>query len=137
MKIRSAKVSDIKNLILFLKKNEMYNKHIDKESIIRKKILHDKESIIVASSEENIIACIFIVFDPWRSHLHHFVVDKKIRNRGVGTKLLKNAEDLIKKRKCELATLCVNKNEEQVIGFYRKRKWNFVPYESSNMEKVF
>ncbi|HLC77159.1 MAG TPA: GNAT family N-acetyltransferase [archaeon] len=135
MEIRNARTGDVDKLVSFLKQTKMYNKYIDKKSIITNKILYDRESIIIAKNEAKIIGTIFLIFDPWKSHIHHFIVSENYRNNGIGTKLLAKAEKVLKKRKCTLATLSIDKGNEVVIKFYRKRNWTHLTYKSTNLEK--
>ncbi|MBI2579337.1 MAG: GNAT family N-acetyltransferase [Candidatus Aenigmarchaeota archaeon] len=90
---------------------------------MRKKIKHDPESIIVAEEGGKIIGCVFIIYDPWSSFIYRLGVLPKYRRKGLGTKLMEEAERILKERGTNPITLFVREDNGEVIDFYKKRGW--------------
>jgi len=125
---------DFFGLEKLLKETSLYYEPIDKEDIFKAQIKHDPKSIIIAEEKGRIIGTIFILYNPWQSFIYHLGVHPEYRNCGIGDKLMDKAEKILKKRSIKQPTLFIEKDNEKIIEFYKKRDW-FVLYEVLCMEK--
>ena len=134
MEIRDYTDSDFPELERLLKETKIYYEPLDKRYIFKKKIEHDPESIIVAYESGKIVGTVFIIYDPWNSFVYHLAVDPEFSGKGLGNKLMDEAEKRLKTRGMDRPTLFVEEENGQVIEFYKKRGW-FVLYKVFCMEK--
>jgi len=134
MHIRNYNDADFPQLERLLKITKIYYAPLDKRYILKKKIEHDPESIIIAEDGENIIGTVFIIYDPWNSFVYHLAVHPDHRGRGLANKLMDEAEGRLKARGMNRPTLFVEE-ENPSVEFYKKRGW-FVLYKVFCMEKV-
>lgn len=134
MIIRFYKDADFLELEQVLKADGVYYLPLDKRDIFKKKIEHDPESILIAEEEGKIIGTVFIIYDPWNAFIYHLDVHPDYRKKGVGTKLMEKAEEILKKRGMARPTLFVEEDNAKVIDFYKKRGW-FVLYKVFCLEK--
>jgi len=74
----------------------------------------------VYESNHQIVGSIFGYDLGFRAYIGGLAVSEKMRNQGIGEKLLKNVEDVLKKRGCELIIADIWKSVEP---FYRKLGW--------------
>ncbi|MEK6878308.1 MAG: GNAT family N-acetyltransferase, partial [Nanoarchaeota archaeon] len=91
MKIRSIHEKEIKKLEALLKDCKLYHLPYDKGENIHKKIQHDTDSIIVAKDKDNLVGCVFVIYDPWASFIYHLAVHPNYRKQNLGTRLMKSA----------------------------------------------
>jgi len=117
-----------------LKDIGIYYEIIDKREILQKKIQYDPESILVAEDRGRLIGTVYILYDPWGSLIYHLGVHPDYRRKGLGNKLMDEAEGKLKARGINRAILFVEENNEQVVEFYQKRGW-FILEKAFYMEK--
>ena len=134
MQIRNYADADFPQLEQLLKDAGIYYGPLDKRDILRKKIEHDPESIIVAEDNGKIIGTVFIIYDPWNSFVYHLGVHPDYRGQGLGNKLMDSAEGIFKTRGMNRPTLFIEEENQKAVEFYKKRGW-FVLYKVFCMEK--
>lgn len=134
MEIRSYQESDYSKVKHLLKKSGFYSKQLDSKDILTSKIRDDSESIIVAVEEKRIIGIIYIIYDPWVSLVFHLGVLPEYMGKGVAHKLMDEAEKRLKARGILRPTLFVEKDNSEMIDFYKDRGWN-VLFNVTGMEK--
>ena len=77
------------------------------KSYYTKEKLKNKEpdgSIIIADVNGKIVGCIFFTWDGWDSSLYRLAVHPDYRKQGLGTKLLEEAENRLKKLGADVAS---------------------------------
>lgn len=117
-----------------LKDIGIYYEPLDTRDILRKKIEHDSESIIVAEDNGRLVGTVFILYDPWCSFVYHLGVHPDYRGKGLATQLMDEAEGKLKARGINRPTLFVEEDNQEVVDFYKKRGW-FVLYKVFCLEK--
>ncbi len=121
MKLRNYLDSDWPKLLKLMKVSGIYYKHYDSRKMIKKKIEADPESIIIIENKEKLVSCVFIIYDPWSSYIYHLGVHPDYQGRGLGNKLMDEAERILKMRGTNPITIFVRENNSEALGFYRKR----------------
>lgn len=120
IKIRAFKKGDEKDLVMLLKEcfGKYYRPYLDfNENYIMEKIGKRENKILVAIDGKKIIGSIRIAMkNPHLAELRQISVTKKYRNKGVGTKLIKNSISFLKKRKIDkVAARTDVKNKDGMI----------------------
>lgn len=136
MNIRYYREKDFSQLEQLLKDIGIYYESLDKKDILKKKIGYDPESILVAEDGDRLCGTVFLIYDPWAPFIFHLGVHPDYREKGIATKLMEEAEEVIKKRGAVSSTLFVEEDNEKVVDFYKKRGWQVV-YKVFCMEKEF
>lgn len=102
MKIETAKINDAKNIADLIQKNFGKDYELFKidESRILEKMKDEKNKFLVAKEGENIIGVVRVSMEDLDlAELRWLAVEKKFRNKGVGTELVKAALESLKKDK--------------------------------------
>ena len=81
--------------------------------------LNPKTNFVV-SEEEKIIGTVLGVFNGRRGWVYHLAVQPKFQKQGLGSQLLKKAEEALKKIGAERVLLGVTKSNLKVLPFYEK-----------------
>ena len=63
-------------------------------------------------------------FDGRRGLVYHLAVDASVRERGIGALLMEEVEKRLKVKGCIRSYLLVTTENEQAMGFYKKRGWS-------------
>lgn len=67
--------------------------------------------------------------------IKHILIDKNFRKRGLGTLLLKKAEQIAKNKKINLKTEVIKENKE-VIKFFLKNKFKVIKFERKENQYI-
>lgn len=87
---------------------------------IERKSFSSKDFFLVIEKDNKIIASIMIGYDGHRGVLNYLAVDAKFRNQGLGSRLVKLAEDKLKDLGCPKINLLVRVTNIEVKEFYKK-----------------
>ncbi len=95
-----------------------------------KKYLNDigkskKDTIYVGKLNKQVISTLHIKLEPKRGYcfVDKIVVDTLFKNKGVGTKMLKEAEKIARKKKCKKSVVLSYEDNEPMINFMEKNKY--------------
>ena len=88
--------------------------------IIDKKIAVNDDLFFIAIEDGKIIGTIMAGYDGHRGWIYSMAVIPEKRNINIGTKLLKHAENELRKLGCVKINLQIHKNNEIVKNFYLK-----------------
>ena len=134
LQLRNYNDADFPLFQKMLKDIGIYHEPLDTRDILRKKIEHDSESIIVAEDKGRLVGTVFILYDPWCSFVYHLGVHPDYRGKRLATQLMDEAEGKLKARGIKRPTLFVEEDNQEVVEFYNKRGW-FVLYKVFCLEK--
>jgi ribosomal protein S18 acetylase RimI-like enzyme len=91
---RSAVSADVDSILLFWKEAaEDSNRPTDTREAVDRLIRRDADALVLVTNDGSIVGSLVIGWDGWRCHLYRLAVHPDYRRRGVGTSLLKRAED--------------------------------------------
>ena len=112
-----------------MKEGELLNLQRDSKQKLRGKIIRDPSSIIVAVENGHAVGNVLTVDDGWRAWIFRLAVRKSHRNRGIGVKLMKEAERRLKNKGYDDVDLFIQVNRGDLLHFYNQlgykefRKW--------------
>lgn len=137
MIIRSAKIKDLPICERLLKIPEFKLASSGGYMTVKfLKMFLDKDFFLVAEENKEVVGC--LIGDPTKAKVvivWFFVVENKLRGKGVGTKLLKQFEKNCKKRKMRWVVLYSPAWLKANIKFYQKKKYH-LGYQYLEFEKV-
>ncbi len=123
IRIRPYQKPDYSTVYKILRESEMgTDKTWDSESNYSSMIEDDKKRIIVAVDGDKVIGVIIITyFGAEVSWFFRLVVKKGYREHGVGSKLLKKAEKIAKRKGAKEVGFYVNTSKKELYEYYSKR----------------
>ena len=119
--IRKAQKFDLKGLLGLWDNSGLAisDKKSEEEELLRMVSLNPS-SCFVAEYGEEIIGSVLGVFAGRRAWIYHLAIDPKFQKQGIGTKLLKSAEQALVKVGGHKLRLFVEFTNLKVIPFYEK-----------------
>ena len=124
MKIRSYKPSDYSQVKKLWENAGAFDKSYDKKEKLDAK--KPKGSIIVADGNGKIIGTIIYTWDNWDSSIYRFAVDPKYQGKGLGAKLLEEAEKRLKKHSADVSSLRTDAKNIKAQKFFKKHRYRKV-----------
>ncbi len=87
-------VADVDSILLFWKQAaEDSNRPMDSHDAVHRLIDRDADALVLVMDDQLIVGSLVIGWDGWRCHLYRLAVLPDYRRRGIGTALLKRAEE--------------------------------------------
>ena len=130
---RSAKKNDLPTIVQMLAddplgaKRENYQNPLPKEYLKTFEAIEKDENneIVLACHNKKIVGFLQITFIPyltytgkWRALVEGVRVEKSFRNQGIGKRLIFEAIEKAKQKKCHLIQLTTDKSRPEAISFY-------------------
>jgi ribosomal protein S18 acetylase RimI-like enzyme len=92
--LRSATVADVGELLgLWLEAAENATRAPDTREAVTALVGRDPDAVIVAEQDGELVGSVIAGWDGWRCHLYRLAVRPAWRRKGVGSALLRAAED--------------------------------------------
>jgi ribosomal protein S18 acetylase RimI-like enzyme len=91
---RSAVLADVDSILLFWRDAaEDSHRPTDTREGVHRLIHRDADALVLVTDDRLIVGSLVIGWDGWRCHLYRLAVRPEYRRRGVGTALLRRAEE--------------------------------------------
>jgi ribosomal protein S18 acetylase RimI-like enzyme len=91
---RSAVPADVHSILLFWQEAaEDSNRPTDTREAVDRLIRRDADALVLVTNDRSIVGSLVIGWDGWRCHLYRLAVHPDYQRRGIGTSLLKRAEE--------------------------------------------
>lgn len=94
--------------------------------LARKRALDD-ELLLVAEHDERLVGAVAIGWDGVRGWVYHLAVDPAARRRGIGSALMRAAEERLRARGCPKINLQVGTDNQAVVRFYERLGYAIEP----------
>jgi ribosomal protein S18 acetylase RimI-like enzyme len=85
-----------------------------------RKRAQDDELLLVGMRVGRVIAAVALGYDGVRGWIYHLAVDPTARGRGVGSGLMRAAEETLRARGCPKINLQVMPHNDGVVAFYER-----------------
>jgi predicted N-acetyltransferase YhbS len=99
--VRPYKKRDYEEIKKILKEAKMFDKTWESQKNFSKMTEKDPESVLVAVKNEKVVGNIFIFASGWESMIFRLAVQKKHRRKGIGKKLLEEAQKKSRKKRSQ------------------------------------
>lgn len=114
---------DYPKLKTILSEGGLFYELMDKEERVLEKIHRDPESILVAISERQIVGTVSIMEDGRMPFVFRLAVETNFRNRGIGTRLMEAAEEILKKRGYGEVNILVEADDSELKDYYERQNY--------------
>lgn len=127
MKIRRMKLEDFNDMYALWKKSGIHLVSYERELQEVVMMLDiNPDSCFVIVERNMIIGSIFGVFNGRRAWIYHLAVDPLYQRMGLGSQLLKKAEDVLLKKGTAKIRLFIEFDNLRVFHFYEKNKYKVI-----------
>jgi len=127
MDIRPYQDGDFTDLERILKETNLYEAGFDSRENFNLQVDHDPRSILIATEDDKVIGGVISLYNPFASFIFHLCVDPRYQNQGIGTKLMDEAEKNLMEKGVQTPVIYVDKENQKLVDFYRKRNWETCP----------
>lgn len=86
--------------------------------VIDKKVAIDDQLFFAAVADNTVVGTIMAGYDGHRGWIYSLAVDPAHRRRGIGSRLLRHAEDALTRKGCVKINLQILEGNESVTAFY-------------------
>ncbi|MDE1851792.1 MAG: GNAT family N-acetyltransferase [Candidatus Micrarchaeota archaeon] len=135
MRIRSMRIGDFNAMYKVWKRAGLDLNGIADERYEAGEMLRINPKTCFVAVEKGVVGTIFGVYNGRRAWIHHLAVDPAMQGKGVGTALLRRAENALKGEGARKVLLFVNHTNRKVKSFYMKQGYE-EPNEAVWMRKV-
>lgn len=95
----------------------------DRADELRKKLERDPDLFLVAEEAGRIIGAVLGGFDGRRGLIYHLSVEPQRRRAGIGSALMAELEQRLRRKGCLKAYLLVTRDNQDALSFYREIGW--------------
>jgi ribosomal protein S18 acetylase RimI-like enzyme len=124
MTIRGGTQDDVDDVLGLWREAHAEPTHTDDGASIRRLIAHDPAALIIATDNEGrVIGSVIATWDGWRGSIYRLVVAPSHRRRGLGGRLLAEAEERLRNADAVRVQAIVVETDAQACGFWRASGW--------------
>jgi ribosomal protein S18 acetylase RimI-like enzyme len=123
MTIRAADQSDARALLALWREADAEPTHTDNVDSLSRLITHNSRALIIAEEGGQIVGSVIAGWDGWRGSIYRLAVAPGRRRRGIGTRLLREAERLLVESGATRLQAIVVEPDNSAIAFWRASGW--------------
>ena len=117
--IRPYNLQDYRGMVEILKEAGLYEETMDTERVYRNKITANPQSILVAIKNGEVIGCV-VALTEWGPLVFRLAVKKESQDKGLGSTLLTEAEEYLRKQYHSEVHVLVNEQDRDLKKWYEK-----------------
>jgi ribosomal protein S18 acetylase RimI-like enzyme len=121
--IRSAVVSDVPAVLTLWRDADAKPTHTDDHRSLIQLIEHSPEALVVAESDGRIVGTVIAGWDGWRGSIYRLAIAPDHRRRGLGRRLVTEAEQRLEGRGALRLQAIVVESDSQATRFWRNIDW--------------
>jgi ribosomal protein S18 acetylase RimI-like enzyme len=121
--LRAAGVTDVPAVLALWHEADAEPSHTDDERSLMKVIGHDPHALIVAEADGRIVGSVIAAWDGWRGSVYRLAVAPTSRHKGLGRRLVREAEERLAKDGAARLQAIVIESDAQASGFWRASGW--------------
>jgi ribosomal protein S18 acetylase RimI-like enzyme len=121
--IRVAAVGDLPAVLALWQRADAEPTHTDDLESLKKLVVHDPDALIVAEAGGEIVGSVIAAWDGWRGSIYRLVVAPSHRRRGLGQRLLAEAERRVMVAGAVRSQAIVVESDDQATAFWRATNW--------------
>ena len=117
--IKEASNFDIDDIIAIWQEAGLIRPWNNPANDIKNCLENETSTILLLCSQEQAIGTAMIGYDGHRGWLYYFAIKKQFQGKGLGKKLLKEAEIWLKNKNVGKLNLMVRESNQSVLAFYQ------------------
>lgn len=121
--LRPARPGDVETILSLWAESAAEPTHTDDVASLTRLIHHDPDALIVAEVDGRIVGTVIAGWDGWRGSIYRLVVAPPQRRRGLGLRLLADAERRLRDVGAVRSQAIVVESDPQATGFWRASGW--------------
>jgi len=121
--LRSASLDDVAAVLDLWRRAEAVVSVTDDVEGLRHLIVHDPAAVVVADEGGDLVGSVIAAWDGWRGSIYRLAVASTHRRRGLGRRLLAEAEGRLQRRGARRLQAVVVASEAAATGFWRAGPW--------------
>lgn len=121
--LRTGQQTDVLSVLRLWVESDAEPTHTDDVECLDRLIARDPEALIVAEEERRIVGTVIAGWDGWRGSIYRLVVAPRYRHRGLGRRLLAEAESRLAAVGAVRWQAIVVETEPAALGFWRGSDW--------------
>jgi ribosomal protein S18 acetylase RimI-like enzyme len=98
----------------------------DTPAEIEKKLLRDPDLFLVAVSDGGLVGTVIGGYDGRRGFVYHLAVAQGFRRGGVGSRLMTEVEERLRRKGCIRSYLLVSPDNNEAMRHYEKWGWRLL-----------
>jgi ribosomal protein S18 acetylase RimI-like enzyme len=91
---------------------------------LRLLVAHDPGALLIAKADSQIVGSVIAAWDGWRGSAYRLVVAPELRRRGLGRRLVSEAENRLAALGAVRLQAIVEESEPLATGFWRASAWH-------------
>jgi ribosomal protein S18 acetylase RimI-like enzyme len=123
LSLRPATVADAPAVIALWREAEAEPSHTDDVESIGRPIERDPAALIVAGDDGELVGSVIAGWDGWRGSVYRLAVVPSHRRWGLGSQLVRNAEERLAAVGAVRCQAIVVSTEGQAVAFWRASGW--------------
>jgi ribosomal protein S18 acetylase RimI-like enzyme len=120
---RTGRLSDAGSVLLLWAESDAEPTRTDDVTSLQRLIVHDPAALIVAEEDGRLVGSVIAGWDGWRGSVYRLVVAPSHRHRGLGRRLLAEAESRLAAAGAVRSQAIVVETEPAAVGFWRATSW--------------
>ena len=121
--LRAARAHDLAAVLALWREAQAEPSRTDDFESLGRLLDHDAQSLIVAQDGERIVGTVIAGWDGWRGSVYRLAVAPDHRRRGLGTRLLREAESRLTTAGGVRFHAVVVEHDRPAMGFWRASGW--------------
>jgi ribosomal protein S18 acetylase RimI-like enzyme len=121
--IRAGQLSDVESVLQFWRDAGAEPTHTDDVESLGTLVAHAASALIVAQEGTSIVGSVIAAWDGWRGSVYRLVVAPSHRRLGLGSQLLREAEQRLSAGGAARLQAIVVETETAAAGFWRASGW--------------
>jgi ribosomal protein S18 acetylase RimI-like enzyme len=121
--IRVAAIADLPDVLRLWLDADAAPTHTDDVDSLTRLIAHDPAALLLAETEGHVIGSVIAAWDGWRGSIYRLVVAPSHRRRGLGCRLLREAEKRLATAGTVRSQAIVVDTDSHARGFWQMSGW--------------
>lgn len=122
--LRAGQPSDVEWVLRLWVASDAEPTHTDDADSLRQLIAHDPAALILAVDDGWIVGSVIAAWDGWRGSVYRLVVAPTHRRRGLGSRLVAEAESRLSAAGAVRCQAIVVQTDPAAVSFWRARGWD-------------
>jgi ribosomal protein S18 acetylase RimI-like enzyme len=123
IRLRSAVQADLLSVLGLWEAADAEPTHTDDIDSLRALLQQDPDSLVVAELDGQLVGSVIAAWDGWRGSIYRLAVAPSARHRGLGRRLLSNAQARLDGLGARRLQATVVQNDDQAMAFWRASGW--------------